>query len=225
MLPDPPPISGTAGESARQKHERLHQRREQKIEQRWGRLAGVVKFLSDDPQSIAAWAEGSDGERRLADQLLRLVGGRAVFLHDRKAPKTRGNIDHIAIAASGVWVIDAKNYRGLVERRDVGGWLKTDHRLYVGRRDRTKLTGGLGWQVDAVRSTLNGDEVPIHACLCFVDAEWRLWSKPFELNGVCVTWGKKLAEMIAEPGPLTPKDVTRVAERLAGVLTPAVPRT
>jgi hypothetical protein len=84
--------------------------------------------LSDDPQSTTAWAKGSEGERRLAEHLLRTVGGRAVLLHDRKVPHTRGNIDHIAIAASGVWVIDAKNYNGLVERRDVGGWFKTASR-------------------------------------------------------------------------------------------------
>lgn len=66
-----------------------------------GRLAGVVKFLSDDPQSITAWAKGSEGERRLARHLLAAVGDRAVLLHDRKVPGTRGNIDHIAIAAVG----------------------------------------------------------------------------------------------------------------------------
>jgi hypothetical protein len=67
-----------------------------------------------DPQSTRAWARGSEGERRLAAHLLRTVGDRAVLLHDRKVPRTRGNIDHLAIAASGVWVIDAKHYTGLV---------------------------------------------------------------------------------------------------------------
>lgn len=58
--------------------------------------------------------QGSEGERRLAAHLLRTVGDHAVLLHDRKVPRTRGNIDHLAVAASGVWVMDAKNYRGLV---------------------------------------------------------------------------------------------------------------
>jgi hypothetical protein len=110
--PDEPSGSlatGQAGWSARREYEKRHERREQQIEKRWGPLAGVVKFLSDDPQSIKAWAKGSKGERQLADRLLREVGDRAVLLHDRKVPRTRGNIDHIAIAASGVWVIDAKD--------------------------------------------------------------------------------------------------------------------
>jgi hypothetical protein len=87
--------AGEAGWSAGQEHEKRHQRREQRIERRWGPLAGVVKFLSDDPQSIRAWAKGSEGERHLAERLQREVGDRAVLLHDRKVPGTRGNVDHI----------------------------------------------------------------------------------------------------------------------------------
>ena len=168
--------------------DRRHRRREARIDQQWGRLAGVVKFLSDDPQSTRAWKKGSEGERRLAESLTKRVGDRAVLLHDCKVPKTRGNIDHIAVAASGVWVIDAKTYKGQVERRDKGGWFKTDYRLYVNRRDQTKLADGLGWQVEAVRSALGGAEAPIHAALCFIDAEWSLFAKPFQLHGAWVTW-------------------------------------
>lgn len=109
-----------------------------------------MKFLSDDPQSIKAWAKGSEGERILADHMSRALGDRAVLLHDRTVPGTRGNIDHIAVAASGVWVIDTKNYKGLVELRDVGGWFRTDQRLYVGGRDRSKIVQGLGWKVQAI---------------------------------------------------------------------------
>ena len=212
------PASGQAGASARQEYEKRHQRREERIDQRWGRLAGVVKFLSDDPQSTMAWAKGSEGERRLAAHLLQAVGDRAVLLHDRKVPGTRGNIDHLVVAATGVWVIDAKQYKGMVEQRDVGKWLKTDMRLYVGGRDRTKLAEGLGWQTEAVRKALGGVDVPVYAALCFIEAEWKLFSKPFRQNGVWVTWAKKLAEMIGEPGFLTPDDVTQVAERLSGAL-------
>ena len=220
-----PPDTGIAGGSAQKEYEKRHQRREERIDKQWGRFAGVVKFLSDDPQSTRAWAKGSDGERRLAAHLLRAVGDRAVLLHDRKVPGTKGNIDHLAIAASGIWVIDAKNYKGMVERRDLGGWFKTDVRLYVAGRDRTKIADGLGWQVDAVRKALGGADVPVTSALCFIEAEWKLFAKPFQQNGVWVTWAKKLAEMIAEPGPLTPDDVTHVADRLAIALPPVVPAT
>ncbi len=122
-------------------------------------------------------------------------------------------------------MIDAKHYAGLVERRDKGGWFKTDYHLYVGGRDRTKIVKGLGWQVDAVRAVLDAADVPIHAALCFIEAEWKLFAKPFQQGGVWVTWAEKLAEMIAAPGPLTLAEVTSVANRLAVALPPAVPTT
>ena len=33
-------------------------------------------------------------------------------LHDRRIPGSKANIDHIAITAAGIWVIDAKRYKG-----------------------------------------------------------------------------------------------------------------
>jgi len=157
--------------------------------------------------------------------MLSAVGDRAVLLHDRKVPKTRGNIDHIAIAASGVWIIDAKKWDGLVERRDVGGWLKSDLRVYVNGRDRTSLTAGLGWQHDAVRAVLGRADVPISLAACFVAAEWKLFAKPFQHDGVWVTWPKKLVEMMGAPGPLTAEDIADVANRIAVALPPKVPPT
>lgn len=218
--PPRPIATGQAGGSARREYENRHQRREQQLDRRWGALAGIAKVLSDDPQSTKSWAKGSVGERRLAARLRRELGGRAVVLDDCKVPNTRGNIDHIAVAASGVWVIDAKNYTGLVERRDIGCWLKTDIRVYVGGRDRSKLAENLGWQLDAVRTAVGRADVAIEAVLCFVGGEWKLLAKPFQLGGVWVTWSKKLADMIAEPGPLTPVDVTDIARRIATALPP-----
>lgn len=211
---------GAAGASARQQYENLHDRRERQIEKRWGRLAGVVKFLSDDPQSTAAWAKGSKGEQLLAKEMRTALGDRAVLLHDRKVPHTRGNIDHLAVAANGVWVIDTKYYKGLVELKDVGGWFKTDHRLYVNGRDRSTAVEGLAWQVDAVRSALAQIEadVPLHAALCFVDAEWRLFAKPFTLKGVRVSGPKSLSKVIAEDGPLSTEEVAQLAGQLAVAL-------
>jgi hypothetical protein len=218
---------GVAGASAQATFEKLHARREQRIEQSWGRLAGVVKFLTDDPQSTRAWATGSAGERLLAEQLERRIGNRAILLHDRRVPGTRGNIDHLAVAPSGVWIIDAKRYTGKVEHRDVGGWFRTDLRLFVGGRDRTKLVEGLGWQTAAVRRALvtldSMGEAPVqlHQALCFVDADWPFLAKPFSHDGVRVSGPRSLADAVAEPGPLSDEEVHRVASHLAHKLPPA----
>lgn len=215
--------TGVPGRSAGREYERRHERRRQRIDRRWGPMAPLVKFLTDDPRSTVAWAKGSQGERFLAARLRDLLGDRAVLLHDLTLPRRRGNIDHIAVAASGVWVIDAKNHKGRVEGRNVGGWFKTDLRLYVRGRDQTKLAEALSRQIDAVREALGDVEVPIHPVLCFVEADWGFFPKPFRQNGVWVTWSRKLADMIAEPGPLTVTDVAETAQRIADAFPPQVP--
>ena len=210
--------TGVAGLSARREHERRRAKRETQLEEKWGtgRLGRIAKALSDDPQSTKAWAQGAAGEERVAKVLADRLGDRAVLLHDRKVPGTRGNIDHLVIAATGVWIVDAKQYRGKVERRDVGGWFRSDFRLYVGGRDRTKLIDGLQWQQDAVSAALDGDDVPVHSALSFVDAEWPLlFAKPLQLNDVWISWPKKLAEMIDKRGPLDVAAIEAAARLLA----------
>lgn len=219
-----PPIDvGSAGASARREYDRRHAKHEQQIEEKWGngRIGRAAKFLSDDPQSTTAWVKGARGEERVAEILSERLGERAVLLHDRKVPKTRGNIDHLAIAPSGVWIIDAKQYKGKVEKRDVGGWFKTDIRLYVGGRDRTTTVDGLQWQIDAVRTVLGDDDVPVHPSLSFVGAEWPIFfAKPFQLRGVWISWPAKLADLVLGDGPLSPDDVDRIA-RLVSHKLPA----
>jgi hypothetical protein len=217
-----PPIpevqSGVAGRSALEEFEKRHDAREARIDAKFGRLAGVVKFLTDDPQSITAWKKGSVGERKLAASLEQSLGDRVILLHDRQVPKTRGNIDHLVIAGSGVWVVDAKNYSGLVQQRDVGGLFKVDNRLYVGRRDCTKLVDGLGWQVRAVTKALGADEVPVSSSVCFTDAEWRLFAKPFTLKDVFVSGPNALARKISETSSLSMEQIRAIAVHLSTAL-------
>ena len=221
-LPDPPalttPDSGLTGGSAQKEYERRHQKREAILDQRFGRFAGLVKVLVDDPQSTMAWAKGSEGERILAEALTRRIGDRAVLLHDRKMTRSSANIDHLAIAASGVWIIDAKKYKGRLQRRDKGGWRTTDYHVYVNGHDQTKLAGGLHKQAAMVRTVVSDLEVPVHMVLCFIDAEWDLFLKPFQIDGVWITYAKHLAEMIGASGPVTADEVLHVANRLASAL-------
>ncbi len=213
------PAAG-AGASCQAEYDRHHQKRARTLERRWGRLAGVAKALSDDPQSTKAWARGADFERRLARDLDRLLGDRAVFLHDRRVG--RANIDHLVVAATGVWIVDAKNYKGLVEHRNVAGWLRRpDWRILVDSHDRTKLARGLEWQVEAVDDALAGIDAPIHPVLCFPVAAWGIFARPFRHQDVLVTWAKKLAELIVAPGGLTPAQVELVVGRLDQALPPA----
>jgi hypothetical protein len=212
-----------AGASARREYEKRRQQRARRIERRCGPLAGLVKFLFDDSQSTKAWAKGAEGERLLAEQLHRRLGQRAVVLHDRALPHSRANIDHVAVAASGVWVVDAKNYKGRVERRDVGELFRSDVRLYVGGRDKSELAEHLTRQVGAVRGAVGDPELPIHSAVCFVHADWKPFARPFRQGTVWVLSPRQLAKLITARGPLSGDDVAAVAARIDAALPPAVP--
>ena len=145
------------------------------------------------------------------------------MLHDRRRPGTAGNIDHLAVTAAGVWVIDAKRYKGEVAKKDVGGWLSTDVRLFVGRRDCSKLVAGMAKQVAAVRTALRTDlaDVPVRPMLCFVEAEWKWLAQPFDIGRVLVTCPKAARQILVRSGQYLPETLNLIAARLDQRLPPA----
>ena len=113
-----------------------------------------------------AWAVGARGEEWLASWVARHCPGVPV-LHDRKLRRSGANIDHLAVTASGVQVIDTKRLKGKVEVRKP---LFGQPRLLIAGHDRTKLIRGLAGQIEAVSAavaTIDPD-APVHGCLCFV---------------------------------------------------------
>ncbi|MGE4163981.1 MAG: nuclease-related domain-containing protein [Vicinamibacterales bacterium] len=246
----PEPIdTGRAGESARRQYERRsareRQQREQAIAVDAARrirvrsehpLAGrLVNALTPKPQfgaesqATRAWKTGAAGEEEVA--LALELCADVIPLHDRRIPGSAGNIDHLAVTGSGVWVIDAKRYAGKVERRDVGGFLRTDERLYVGGRDRTKLVAGVVKQCELVRASLHqaaaqpgvGTGVDVRGVLCFVGADWPGWRlKPPRIGGVVCAWPEALASLLRPPPGRAPAiDQRSIAAALAAAFPPA----
>jgi Nuclease-related domain len=218
---------GTAGASSMRRYERLHHSREERAKERFGRFGGVYLRVTSEPQSTRAWAVGGRGEERLGKFLETLHDEeKIVVLHDRRVPRSRANIDHVAVTANGVFVIDAKNYAGTVRRIDKGGWFSTDPRLYVGRRDCTKLVTAMSGQVATVREALGEHtiaefELEVTPVVCFVAAEWTPFAKPFRLGGVWVEWPQSLGRRLEAPGPLAAEHVRTLAKRVAAALPSA----
>jgi hypothetical protein len=214
---------GVAGQSAKREYERRKSARDARVKSRLGDiLGGVVLAITDEPQSTRAWVRGATGEEKLAEALAGVPGIK--LLHDRSVPHTKGNIDHIVVAPAGVFVVDAKHYKGLIQIRDVGGLFKTDKRLYVGGRDCSNLAENMGWQVEAIQRALlaGGFEptLPIIPVLCFVDGEWPLLFPPEEYKGVLLEGKRSIKKRVAGVPLLEQEVVARVYHALAVAFPP-----
>lgn len=122
---------------------------------------------------------------------------------------------------TGVYVVDAKKYRGRPQLRVEGGILRPRvEKLLVGTRDCTKLVDGVLKQVDIVLGIV-GEDHPVHGVLCFVEADWPLIGGAFTTRGVEVLWPKRLYPKLQADGPITPEIVAKLHERLASALPSA----
>jgi hypothetical protein len=146
-------------------------------------------------------------------------------LHDRRVPRTKVNIDHIAVGPTGVFVIDAKRYNGRPHLRVEGGLFRPRvEKLMVGSRDQPNVVAGVHKQVALVRSALEAAglaELAVRGVLCFVEADWPLIGGSFVIDGVSVLWPKKLAGLLVADGPLDDNSVDRAHRALASALLPA----
>ena len=218
---------GRPGGSALRRAHELQASAIRAADKKWGSEAAAVaaKVVAHDPD-VRAWNKGGDGESRLGAFLQRETGDVAQLLHDRLIPGAKkANIDHIVISQCGVWVIDAKTYKGQVRRVDAGTMFHPDTRLYIGRRNQTKLVDGMPRQVTAVRAALEAvpdlPVIPIHPVLCFVDTDWPLLLRPFEVRGVTVMNPKALRIRIRKAGRFSQDEIARIAYVIATALPSA----
>jgi hypothetical protein len=217
--------TGTAGASALREFERRKQKRETRIRTEHPRLGKLILAISDEPTSTRVWQTGAVGEQQLGRALGALVGAGVLVLHDRRIPGSRANIDHLAVGPAGVFVVDAKRYRGKrPERRVEGGLLRPRmEKLFVGGRDRSALLDGIGKQVDLVRAALRKSgvvDVLPHGVLCFLDADWPMMGGSFRVRGFDVLSPRSMQKMIGSAGGLGPTEVTNL-HRLLGVSFPS----
>jgi nuclease-like protein len=219
---------GIAGQSARHEAERIRARKNLEKSSR-SRLAAVLLGPTSKERQLAAqeqqWSTGARGEEMLA-QLLSCRCPDVAFLHDRRMPRSRANIDHIAVCASGAYVIDAKRYRGKI---DVRTPLFGKPKLLIAGRDRTGLVEGLHAQVAVVRALLAdiADGTNVHGCLCFMAPEGRFADsglpavRTLKINGYPLYYPRRLARRLNRTGALAPEQVVRIHAELARRLRPA----
>jgi len=208
-------------------NERRVKKREERVTKRFPRAGKYILALTDEPQSTKAWKIGAEGEvaiGKLLDSLAVKYGFRV--LHDRLIPKTRANIDHLAITKFGVFVIDAKNYQGVVRIKDNSGFFeKSAPELWVGKRNCMKIVAGVKKQTSIVKRILEDDsiECPVVGVLAFYAADWetfRFLRAQLEVDGVLIN-SKGIEAILSREGMLSTEEMDAATYSLATKLVPA----
>jgi hypothetical protein len=204
---------GVAGASARREHERRRANREARVRESHPRVGGLLFALKDDPRHEVVWARGAGGEEFAAEQFVKHCSDRVLVLHDRRIPRSKANIDHIAVCSNGVWVIDSKRYKGKVAIANPLFGKKT---LKIGGRDQSKLIAGLTKQVDLVKAVLaeTASGVPVKGAFAFIGDGLPLIGK-LSFNGYPIRYPKQVAKLLNASGELTPAMVRALAIELA----------
>ncbi len=135
-------------------------------------------------------------------------------------PGGRGDIDHIAIAPTGVYVIDTKAHKGRVR---ITGRLLAQPKLLINGCNRTGLLDGLDRQREAVRTMLARDGYagfPIHSALCFTKADLP-FLRTQKMRGHLLTSPRALTKRLNADGGLRPAVLDELADKLAARFPPA----
>jgi hypothetical protein len=235
--------AGAAAQSASRSYHRrtagddAHRRaREQDVKARHPKLGGFLVALTDTGKQRrppAVWTDGADRAVRVVAIGQRLddwaASGSGYVLHDRKiqGSRARGDrIDHIAITAAGVWVIDARDTTGRVEHVDRGGGARPDWRLTVGGRNQSRPVDAVIRQMELVTAALadgigSSRRQDVRGMQCFFAADWRLWDRPLEHGGVHIAWPLAMVHLLNQAGSAGPSTWKAATATLARQFPPA----
>jgi hypothetical protein len=183
----------------------------------FARLLTVRSFRANYGQTKAA-----GGPTAAVTELLDAAEARGVLsLHDRRIPGRRGHAEHIAIGASGIYVVDVKHFKNAaIEVRPADDPAADTEDLVVGGQVMTEALAATRARVTALRSLLAAaglDEVPVTGAVCFVDG-LPLRAPDLEVGGIHVVRLSGLTALVATKGGLTAEHRETLQEFLANEL-------
>jgi hypothetical protein len=184
-----------------------------------GVFAGAWIVLRESPPAyIENWNLGAEGERKTGRALARLEQRGWRIVHDVDA--RRGNYDHIAVGPAGVFLLETKNLRGIVELQGGTPLLRRRHDPDATSRLENVRRSTL-WRAASLKEEIErhgGQRTWVQAVVVF-------WSRfPGEVvdDGRCFfVHGRRLrAFMRDRPEKLTETEVARLAEVVAELVAP-----
>lgn len=189
--------SDAAGLSARQQAERL-EKQAAELHAQADRLAAKA----------TNWRAGEQGETAVAAELDRLSAYGWRILHDRRKSRTSpANIDHIAIGPAGVFVVDAKNWRGKLD-------VKADSLFCGGQPRRREMETVVDLAVQ-LREELAADGIVVQSYGVLAMVQPTGMSGPtLCLGGTVADVGRLAVDLLTVPPALDVMTIQRVAARL-----------
>jgi hypothetical protein len=165
------------------------------------------------------WVQRAEVDRRSRARLRVIEGDGVIVLNDRRDPGSDTSFKLIAVSSSGVFVIDAKDFRGLVHTKRTGPMVNLGPReLHVGKKNCMASVVEVSRQRAIVQEALAtsawGSEVPVHGMLCLTRAEWG-FASALQISEVWVGWPKLMAGRVQAPGVMDSPTVREVSDLIA----------
>jgi hypothetical protein len=178
------------------------------------RLLTVRAFRTGHARARAASAPS-----QAVGAILEAAGVHGVLtLHQRRVPGHRGRIEHLAISACGVHVVDVRHFKNAAIELRPAGVAGSPVELVVGGRVMTTAAAATARRVAGIRSILAGaglDNVRVTGALCFVDGLLPLGVTDLRLHGVHILRPSNLTALVTRSGSLDAEHVLTLQEYLA----------
>jgi hypothetical protein len=178
-------------------------------------VAAAARFFRSPPE-IEAWRAGAEAERRTARALDRLARAGCTVLHDLSLAGSAGNVDHLIIGPSGVWMIETAVQRGPLRQNRAGLW--------AGKVPLHAMLELVTWMGEEITNQLvaelpEGWQLPVQRVVAFSHAE-----PPHGLavlDGVVLLPATGVADYILTAGVvLSPLDVAMLVDIAERVFPP-----
>lgn len=189
-------------------------------------IGGSAALREARAQHDSNWRKGAIGEFMMSRYLYKNLPKEMVILNDREVPGMQGNIDHLVVAPSGIWIVDTKKWKGKIEYR-AESFDSIDARLLVNGEDRTSKIEKVYEQVISVAQIVNDPKVPLNQAVVFAWGEWSTKSslrlrlgKPYLHEGILITSPNVLIKRICKSGPLNSDQIRRLSDLLDEKLKP-----
>jgi Nuclease-related domain len=167
-----------------------------------------VKVVTELPNDVIRWERGAQGERATAGYLTALEAAGFISFHNRWVAGLRGDVDHIAVGPTGIFVIETKTTTAKVEViRDS---------LLLAEHDKQEWVDQVTREAMAVQIALRDLVDPLHRTvapvLCVHGSGPGIGRT---VAGVQIVSGPRLAATLsAAPSVLTDMDIQRLAEAI-----------